>query len=110
MVGNASDKVIDDFVAKMISDKGIELDEIAYIDERDRLVDELNKKIEDATIAALPEEKAKKLDELVKEKGEGLTENEVFAVFYAEQGKVKEEVAKVMNDFREQYLKGNEDA
>lgn len=110
MGGNASDKIIDDFVAKMIADKGVELDEIAYVEERDRLANELSKLLEDTTIATLPEEKAQKLDRLIKEKGEDLTENEVFAVFYAEQGSINEAVAKAMAEFREKYLREDENA
>jgi len=80
MGGNYNEEMLEKFVSDMMNEKGVELGDYERVEERDRLVDMLNEKIEGATVDALPEEKAQALEKLIDEKGDNLTENEVAAV------------------------------
>ncbi len=104
---NFSKEILEKYVLQMIADKGAGLNDDDKEEEKDRLLYELNKKVNEAVVGALPEEKANKLEQMIDEKGDDLSENEVVAVVYGSQDEINEAVRKVMDEFRENYLNGN---
>lgn len=100
-----NDEKLEAFVLQMIADKGAELDDEAKEDEKERLLDEINEKVDEAMINALPDDRAEKLNKLLDERGDEATEREIHAIIYASTNEINEAVEKAMNDFREAYLK-----
>lgn len=106
MGGNYNEKMLEEFVEQMIADKGLELSDSEKIEEKDRLIEELNGLIEIETVKALPEDKAQELERMIDEKGDDLTENEVMAVVYGSQGEINNAIKNAMEEFRNKYLQG----
>ncbi|MBQ6510667.1 hypothetical protein IJI94_01740 [Candidatus Saccharibacteria bacterium] len=102
----ANNEKLEEFVMQMISDKGAELDDDAREEEKDRLLDELSAKLDEAMINALPDDKAEKLDQLLNEKGNDAAESEIHALIYGSTNEINAAVEATMNEFRDNYLKG----
>ena len=100
-----NDEKLEAFVEQLIADKGVELDDEAKEEEKDRLLDELNNKLDEAMVNALPEDKAEKLNNLLDEKGDEATESEIHAVLYSSTNEISAAIDKTLNDFRDGYLK-----
>ena len=106
MGGNFNNEQIERFIDQMISDRGVELSDEERFVERDRIIKELEKIINEAMVDALPEEKADMLEKLIDEKGDEVTENEVTAVIYNVENEMRDAAKKALDEFRERYLKG----
>ena len=106
MGGNYNEEMLEKFAMQIISEKGLELGEFDLIEERDKIVDELNELLEDATIRALPEEKADALEKAIDEKGDDLTEDEANAILEGTESEINSAIEAVLNDYKEKYLKG----
>lgn len=106
MGGNLLNKNLTTFVNQMIADKGADFDAESLEDEKNRLVDLLNEKLDAAMVNALPEDKLSALEKLIDEKGDDATENEITAIIYSSQGLINDAVEKAMAEFREAYLRG----
>lgn len=96
---------LEEFVLAMIADKGANLDDEAKEEEKDRLLDDLNDKLDEAMVSVLPEDKAEKLNNLLGEKGDEATEREIHALLYSSTNEINKAIDKTMNAFREDYLK-----
>ncbi len=101
MGGSYTKEKIEEFVSQMIADKGTEVGD----EEKEKLINELNDKIDGAVIDALPDDKAIMLNNLLEEKGESVTEDEIIAVISGAQEEIKGAVEKIMNEFREDFLR-----
>ena len=106
MGGNFNNENLAEYVNQMISDKNAEFDEETLEEEKSRLVDLLEDKVDEAMIGALPEDKANELEKLIDEKGDSATENEITAIIYSSQNLINDAVEKAMTEFRDAYLRG----
>lgn len=106
MGGNFNNEQIEKFVSDLIAEKGDNLDESDIETEKDRLVSLLTDKLEDSVVECIPDDKAEALNNLVDEKGDDVTEEEITALVYGSQLDINEVVKKTMDEFRESYLKG----
>lgn len=100
-----NDEKLEAFVLQMIADKGVVLDEGAKEELKTKLLGELNEKLDEAMINALPEEKVEALNKMLDERGDEATEREIHAVVYSSTPEISAAVDKAMNEFRENYLK-----
>lgn len=92
------DEIIEKFVEKMMSDKGASGDE-----EKARLIELLNEKIDEAIVMALPRENFLRLKEAVD--ADELTEEKLNQIIYSSKVKFEEPVSRAMKSFRDEYLK-----
>ena len=106
MGGNFNNEQIEKFVLSLIEEKAEGLDEQDRMAEKDRLASILNDKIEDAIAETLPDDKVEALNNLLDEKGDDATEEEITALVYGSQLDINDAVKKIMDEFREDYLKG----
>ncbi len=106
MGGNFNNEQIEKFVLDLIAEKAEDLDEQDRETEKERLVSLLSDKLEDAVSGCIPDDKAEALNNLVDEKGDDVTEEEITALVYSSQLGINEAVKKTMDEFRESYLKG----
>ena len=105
MGGDNDSKILEKFVLQIIQDKGLNLQGQELEDEKKRLLEELNERLDRAMVYALPDDVVKKMDDLIDNKGDEVTENEVQAVVYASQSKINDAVKNEMMKFREEKMR-----
>lgn len=108
LAGKTEDEMLDMFVAQMLVDKGFvglseELREEFHRDIRERLVLRIN----EAIVAALPDDKLMALEEMLE--GEGATPEGVNELVESAGVDMTEPIRDAMMDFRRAYLAGGEE-
>lgn len=100
-----ADEILESFVLEMIEEKGVA--EEQKESKKAELLEKLNQEIDRSLVSALPDEELEKLGKIVDEDDgdEVATEKKVHALFYGSGVDFREVVKRVIEDFREKYLK-----
>lgn len=92
------EKILERFVEQMVLEKGIEV----QAEEKEKIVQELNEKVEDAILLALPGEKLVVLNKMLDE--EDVPDEKIDEIFSGHKKEIEMAVSTAMKKFKNDWM------